>query len=72
MSFITMNGDANASMICGTNFKDSSKHNYLWIHTIFGRIYNSATLCRVSTLKVSVDSIGINYWTFRSPLLLVT
>lgn len=71
MSFITMNGNLNARMFCGTNFKDSSKHNYLWIHTIFGRMYNSSTLCRVSRLKVSVDFTGINYWTFHSPLLLV-
>lgn len=32
----------------GTNLKDSSKHNYLWIPTIFGHIYNSVTFCRVS------------------------
>lgn len=59
MVFIALNDNANHAMFCGTNLKDSrkTKHNYLWIPTIFGGIYNSVTFCRVSRLKVSVGSI---------------
>lgn len=74
MTFITMTDKANEAIRRGTNLKDSSKHskhNYLWVPTTFGRIYNSVTFSRVSRLTVSVGSAGINYWLFHSPRLLV-